>query len=98
LWVFVGLGLRSHPLAEGYVGGAAKVKRGQAASDGASGRHGDGVPTRGMGGRIGLGMGRDGITIPSVGKGWVGGAADLERGQVALDGASGRHGNVVPTH
>ncbi len=46
---------------------------------------------------MGLGVGRDGITIPSVGKGWVGGAADLERGQAASDGASGRHGNVVPT-
>ena len=65
----MGVGLRSHPLAEGYVGGAAKVKRGQAASDGASGRHGNVVPTRGMGGQIGLGVGRDGITIPSVGKG-----------------------------
>ena len=39
-----------------------------------------------------------GITIPSVGKGYVGGAADLERGQAALDGVSARHGNVVPTH
>jgi len=43
-------------------------------------------------------VGRDGITIPSVGRGYVVGAADPERGQAASDGASGRHGNVVPTH
>ena len=42
-------------------------------------------------------MGRDGITIPSVGRGYVVGAADPERGQVAWDGASGRHGDGVPT-